>query len=463
MKRDGKTAMAEQYHSAAEWQSETLVSVFTSATGTRPKTVTLSSVLEDVRTGLHAGQIELLRRILARDRATYDREKKKLPAFTISGTARSRTEPGCHSGLLQVDLDKLGDGLGAIRERLKLDPHVAFGFVSPSGQGLKLGLLIDGSRHSESFAAAEVYFRERYNVTIDPKCKDRLRLCFVSDDPGLWSNPAPVRLPLQERVEAPSPTDRGSLATEPDKDSAGRKASTRYSSESCILNACGTASLDACVPASLHNNADRVLGNIAARSQAQTALAAKNPVLAKLYADFIEPRFQARPGARNGFITDAVPFLYRAVATPFVLELVVHFYDCNRALFKDSRDQHMKEAQAMLESVTQIYAASLTEGERRIYEALPEQERNAFRICRDLALLERPERQRGEFYMSFNQLGDRLGIYPMQAQRIMRQLEIYGLITLVRQGTRRAAGVRGEAGVYRLQLMPPQKTPSEIK
>lgn len=40
----------------------------------------------------------------------------------------------------------------------------------------------------------------------------------------------------------------------------------------------------------------------------------------------------------------------------------------------------------------------------------------------------------------------------MQAQRIMRQLEAYGLINLLKKGTRRAAGVRGEADTYQWLL-----------
>jgi hypothetical protein len=47
----------------------------------------------------------------------------------------------------------------------------------------------------------------------------------------------------------------------------------------------------------------------------------------------------------------------------------------------------MKEATAMLESVTKTYAELLTTEERRIYEALTEHQQGAFRICRDLAML----------------------------------------------------------------------------
>jgi hypothetical protein len=197
-----------------------------------------------------------------------------------------------------------------------------------------------------------------------------------------------------------------------------------------------------------------VLVNIKARREALNSLAAKHPRLVGLYTGLIEPRFQAQAHERNGFIVQSVPFLYRAVAAQCVLELVGCFYDCNRALFNDPREQHMKEAKAMLESVAKTYTESLNNDERRIYDALPGHEQEAFRICRDLALLPEPKREPLTFYLSYNHLADRLGIFPMQAQRIMRQLESYGLIKLLKKGTRRAVGVRGEAGTYQLLISP---------
>jgi hypothetical protein len=204
-----------------------------------------------------------------------------------------------------------------------------------------------------------------------------------------------------------------------------------------------------------------VLANIKASREARDLLAAKHPQLVRLYTEFIDLHYQAQEHARNGFIVKAVPFLYRAVAAQFVLELVGCFYDCNRALFHDPREQHMKESKAMLESVAKTYIAELSAVERKIYEALPEREQDAFRICRDLASLPEPKRKPRTFFMSFNQLGDRLGIHPMQAQRIMRQLQGYGLLKQLKKGTQRAAGVRGEAGTYQwlLQRQPERPTP----
>ena len=133
------------------------------------------------------------------------------------------------------------------------------------------------------------------------------------------------------------------------------KPPIRLNPESCI-----TTSLNNCIPASLHNTTKSVLANIKAKREGLSSLTAKHPNLVRLYTEVIEPRYLAHEHARNDFIVESVPFLYRAVATQFVLELVGCFYDCNRALFNDSRKQHIKEATAMLESVTKTYTESLT-------------------------------------------------------------------------------------------------------
>lgn len=170
----------------------------------------------------------------------------------------------------------------------------------------------------------------------------------------------------------------------------------------------------------------------------------------------IETRFQAEAQKRNFFITNAVPFLFRAVGRSHILDLTSHFYDCNRSLFNDSREQHLKEATAMLESVVKTYEGELNATERAIYRELHDKEQDAFRICRDLALLPQPDREPMSFFLSFEHLGHRLGIHAMQAQRIMRRLAAYGMVKILKKGTRRAEGVRGEATNY-LWLLPATK------
>src|ERR1051326_7013928 len=164
----------------------------------RPRSVEVGKILDAIRCGKYASQIQGLRQTLGRDRKAYDEQKPNLAAFCVSGTAASRTHLAQHSGLLKVDLDKTGERLDEMRQRLKSDKHVAFGFVSPGGEGLKLGVVIDGSRHLESFHVVEAYFLDRYNVPIDKKCKDTLRLCFVSYDPELWVNPDAEPFTIEE-------------------------------------------------------------------------------------------------------------------------------------------------------------------------------------------------------------------------------------------------------------------------
>ena len=109
------------------------------------------------------------------------------------------------------------------------------------------------------------------------------------------------------------------------------------------------------------------------------------PNLVWVYEVLIETRLKAIVGARNAFLVEAVPFLYRAVAPHFVLPLVEHFYQTNYWKFNDSLEQHLIEARSLLLGVAKSYRAELSEGERALYVLLSERHQNLLRICRDLA------------------------------------------------------------------------------
>ncbi len=192
------------------------VSMFAAVFSVTPRTVTIGAVIAEIRGDTHRPRILKLRELHAKwkdvcpaldskkspEALAYDAYKKGLPAFCVSGTAIDRRTPLDHSGLLQIDIDHCAEHLlDDLLPELKEDCHVAFGFVSPGGDGLKLGLHIDSDRHEESFRAAETYFRKRYGVEIDPAVKDRLRLCFVSHDPDAWLRQDGEPLPIPE--EAP--------------------------------------------------------------------------------------------------------------------------------------------------------------------------------------------------------------------------------------------------------------------
>ena len=199
--------------------------MFADAYGKVPKTANIGAILEATRSGLWRAPIEAIRHTYTatlaatgdtqKAKAAIGEAKKKLPAFCMSGTANSRKEPLEHSGLLQIDLDGLNGNMKTVREKLQADAHIAFCFVSPSGDGLKCGLRIDGSRHSDAFTAAQVYFRQRYGLEIDAAVKDRLRLCFVSFDPDAWTNTEAQPLPLPADTVEAKPTKKSRPAAPP--------------------------------------------------------------------------------------------------------------------------------------------------------------------------------------------------------------------------------------------------------
>jgi hypothetical protein len=130
-----------------------------------------------------------------RAKDAYDEAKKKLPAVTFSGTFTKRGIAGLakYTGIIQADLDHLkekGFDIGELESRVSLDPHVAFSFVSPSGDGLKIGIRVTSGaeHHMEAFLGMQRYFVATYGVKPDDACKDVSRLCFLSSDPALHIN-----------------------------------------------------------------------------------------------------------------------------------------------------------------------------------------------------------------------------------------------------------------------------------
>lgn len=174
----------------------------------------LDVLLDRIEDGEWADEVKKVRQVLARgNRNAYDDAKRRLPAFCMSAlvSTRDKSVPLSdritrHSGFLQADFDRkenaqLND-LEEVAELLQEDPYVGFGFVSPSGEGIKCGVRIDGNRHTESFQAAEAYFLKKYGLQMDRSTKDPVRLCFVSHDPNLWRNPDAVILPIPKATKA---------------------------------------------------------------------------------------------------------------------------------------------------------------------------------------------------------------------------------------------------------------------
>lgn len=428
-----------------------LTSLFSDACGTVPMdNLPLFEILEQIKSHKYAQKIDKARKLYnawkaatkgeltkCTEAVAYSNFKKTLPAFTTSGVFKKRAAQGLekHSGFIMIDLDKLCIKTAKIRETLKLDPYVAFILLSPSGEGLKLGVRIHGNDHEKSFEALKVYFDREYQLGVDPSGKDVSRLCFVSHDPELWINDQAILFELPDSDHATSallPTTIDPIRLDPS------------SSVTPSLNDCKPVDLQS--SASLHNNCTRALRNMEAHKAALNSLA--SPELRRLYVQLVEGRFEAKEGQRNSVLIQAVPFLFRAVSPPILMVFMKCFYESNAGLFKDGLDTHMHEAEDMLKSVAVTYNSELNEQHQQIYGGLEEIQRDAFRICRDLAALPDPKKEPFTFYLACGQLGTRLGIHAPQAQRLLRLFSKYGILRLIAKGTRREPGTSGKAGTW---------------
>lgn len=174
----------------------------------------LQDCLDAIRSGCWADQIAQLRKLPlgSEERKQF---KENLPAFMFSGTTkngRHRVEDvGVHSGLLQIDFDKL-KAPATLRDLIGKDRYILGAWISPSGDGVKALMRIppDLERHKDAFAAAKAYIFTTYPThasAFDSSTSDVSRLCFVSHDPDLVMNfgSVPLDVPVKMPRLAPVP------------------------------------------------------------------------------------------------------------------------------------------------------------------------------------------------------------------------------------------------------------------
>ena len=368
--------------------------------------------------------------------------KRALPGALFSGRFSSRERPVAeklieHSGLICADLDHIDDIAGT-RAKLSESPYVRAVFLSPTGTGLKVLVRVEPNveRHSASWKAVKAHIMELTELEIDEACKDVSRLCFASWDPDMSNNPNAVELLVPESTSAsasaPTPTSTTTSATTP----------TPTTTTTTTTTSATTSTSASCI--TTHDSLKVI-----------EIMAEQPKELRKLYEKFWIPQWEAKKGERNHVIVQSVPVLFTRIGKDQIMALHGIFYDCHKSMFNDPKEEHMRETKAMIEGVEASYRAKLSNTEREVYDALNENERAAFRICRDLSLLVEPKREPSTFFLSCGHLGDRLGMYSTEAQRLLRTLETYRLIETIKKGTRRAPGVRGEAGTYRWLLGAP--------
>jgi len=146
--------------------------------------VQLQSILEAIKKGKWKEPVQTYRN------KPNQKLKEQTTAVTISGTfddARKADQITDHSGYIAMDFDNI-ENVDQAFEIIKADRYTSALFKSISGNGLCAIVRITPSKHKEAFYGLERYYLSKYEMGIDPSCKDVSRLRFISYDPDLYYN-----------------------------------------------------------------------------------------------------------------------------------------------------------------------------------------------------------------------------------------------------------------------------------
>ena len=105
---------------------------------------------------------------------------------------RNRKGLVSHSGLLVLDYDDVeAQNLAHMKEIATSAAHTAAAFVSPSGNGIKVLVVVepkptDAVSHTIAWRAAAGYYDELLSATADSSGKDLPRLTLLAHDPSAY-------------------------------------------------------------------------------------------------------------------------------------------------------------------------------------------------------------------------------------------------------------------------------------
>jgi|CZKV01.1.fsa_nt_gi hypothetical protein len=217
-----------------------LVSYFPNAYENLPTDIPAAQFITDIRGNRHKKPVEEIRerfqRAISRGvhyskaKRVVDAQKKKLPGVSLAGVLpmRDKQTTPQFTGLMQADLDLLGDSLPEIRATLRDDPHV-YALFNSATAGLKAAYRVpicaNAAEYEMAFAAVSSRVQDLTGVVID-ELDDFTRLCFASHDPDAYLNPNATELPVDfsQTAEKDFPTPATAAKTGTTAASPSRRA-----------------------------------------------------------------------------------------------------------------------------------------------------------------------------------------------------------------------------------------------
>jgi hypothetical protein len=150
-------------------------------------TFTLFQTYELLKSDKYQNQIEVIRQ--TSDKKQQSKLKSQLDYVTFSGIFSKRNTESLieYSYLVCLDFDNISN-ISSFSQEIYQDSYVILGFISPSGNGLKIIVQVDKPIHELAWLQVSNYFKNKYTIETDKSGKDICRACFLSCDYNAYSN-----------------------------------------------------------------------------------------------------------------------------------------------------------------------------------------------------------------------------------------------------------------------------------
>ena len=193
--------------------------------------MTVAEFVTHIRNGRWKLPVEKYRRLKAEGKTgEAEQVKKQMPALVVAGVCEGghcKDNFRSFSGCLMLDIDHFQGDVRAVLEQLQTCPWSYAGWVSISGEGIKLVVRVDANTPEEyeklAYPIVANYISRLIDVPVDMQCKDLTRTCYASYDADAFCKTEGCEVfPWQEMAEElasqglnPDGTPKQPLAKEP--------------------------------------------------------------------------------------------------------------------------------------------------------------------------------------------------------------------------------------------------------
>ena len=185
---------------------ELKVSIFANLQGYASKEVGMDEIVRLIKYDTIVKQKTAVYRqmahVLSREEANKNVKVKSMEACSVAvvfdGNGKQPENVVCFTGLAMVDLDKLGDKLPTVYQKVIADPHTEDCYTTISGEGLRIFYRYtrqdtDSPLNATSWRAAFVtgneYYKQLTGCDYDTGCSNYGRLSGLAHDPEVYYNP----------------------------------------------------------------------------------------------------------------------------------------------------------------------------------------------------------------------------------------------------------------------------------